>query len=292
MEASVFTALFLPVALFVIMLGMGLSLTTDHFKQVLITPKPVFIGLCLQIIALPILAWIIAVAFRLPPELAVGLMLIAACPGGPTSNLISHLAQGDTALSITLTALSSVLVILALPFIINYSSLYFIGEGQFVALPVIPTILQIVVITLIPVAIGMLLKHRFPGFAERSQKTVKVVSAVFLALVIVGALAREKENLVSFFILVGFAALALNVASMVAGYIGARLTRLNLAQVRAITVEVGIQNGTLGIAVATAPTLLNNSTMSIPAAIYSLIMFGTGALIILWGNLNHRRNGG
>ncbi|WLD58123.1 bile acid:sodium symporter family protein [Salinispirillum sp. LH 10-3-1] len=291
MEASVFTALFLPVALFVIMLGMGLSLTTDHFKQVLITPKPVFIGLCLQIIALPVLAWIIAVAFRLPPELAVGLMLIAACPGGPTSNLISHLAQGDTALSITLTALSSVLVIIALPFIINYSSLYFIGEGQFVALPVIPTILQIVVITLIPVGIGMILKSRFPRFAERSQKSVKIVSAVFLALVIVGALAREKENLVGFFLLVGFAALALNLASMAVGYIGARVTRLNLSQVRAITVEVGIQNGTLGIAVATAPTLLNNSTMSIPAAIYSLIMFGTGALIILWGNLHHRRHG-
>lgn len=283
MEATNLTAVFLPVALAVIMLGMGLSLQPVHFRQIIIAPKPVFTGLAMQIIALPLLAGVIAWLLNLPSALAVGLVLIAACPGGPTSNLITHLARGDSALSISLTALSSLVIIVTLPLVVNYASLIFMEEGQQVALPVVKTILQILIITVIPVAIGMLLRTRFTALADKADKPVKILSVLFLALVIAGILVGEKDTMPGFFVLVGSAALLLNLVCMLAGYIAAKSARLVGSQVRTIVIEVGIQNGTLGIAVAS--TLIGNNTMAIPAAVYSLIMFVTGAIIIFWGNI-------
>ncbi len=283
MESTNLTAVFLPVALAVIMLGMGLSLKPVHFRQIIIAPKPVFTGLAMQIIALPLLAGVIAWILNLPPALAVGLVLIAACPGGPTSNLITHLARGDSALSISLTALSSLVIIVTLPLVVNYASLIFMEAGQHVALPVVKTILQILIITVIPVAIGMLLRAKFTALADKADKPVKILSALFLALVIAGILVGEKDTMPGFFVLVGSAALLLNLVCMLAGYIAAKSVRLVGPQVRTIVIEVGIQNGTLGIAVAS--TLIGNNTMAIPAAVYSLIMFVTGAIIIFWGNI-------
>jgi BASS family bile acid:Na+ symporter len=178
---------------------MGLSLQTVHFRQIIIAPKPVFTGLAMQIIALPLIAGVIAWILNLPPALAVGLVLIAACPGGPTSNLITHLARGDSALSISLTALSSLVIIVTLPLVVNYASLIFMEAGQQVALPVVKTILQILIITVIPVAIGMLLRARFTALADRADKPVKVLSALFLALVIAGILVGEKDTMPGFF---------------------------------------------------------------------------------------------
>lgn len=289
MEASILTAVFLPVALAVIMLGVGLSLTVAHFRQILVAPRPVFTGVALQILALPLLAWLIAWLLALPPELAVGLVLIAACPGGATSNLIAHLAKGDTALSITLTALSSFIIIVSLPVLMNLTTALFLDEGQYVALSVPKTILQILLITVIPVAIGMALRARWPLLANRTESVVKVLSVLFLALIIAGILLRERANLADFFIVAGAAALLLNLASMAVGYVAARSMRISAAQTRTIVIEVGIQNGTMGVAVATAPTLLNNSTMAIPAVVYSLLMFATGAALIIHGNLQPDR---
>ena len=283
MESTNLTAVFLPVALAVIMLGMGLSLQPVHFRQIIIAPKPVFTGLAMQIIALPLIAGVIAWILNLPSALAVGLVLIAACPGGPTSNLITHLARGDSALSISLTALSSLVIIVTLPLVVNYASLIFMEAGQQVALPVVKTILQILIITVIPVAIGMLLRAKFTVLADRADKPVKVLSALFLALVIAGILVGEKDTMPGFFVIVGSAALLLNLVCMLAGYIAAKSARLVGPQVRTIVIEVGIQNGTLGIAVAS--TLIGNNTMAIPAAVYSLIMFVTGTIIIFWGNI-------
>jgi len=288
-ESNLLTAIFLPIALGVIMLGMGLSLVPSHFRQIVLAPKAVILGLFLQIVVLPALAWIIAVATNLSPELAVGLMLIAACPGGATSNLISHLANGDSALSITLTALSSLIIIVTIPFLINASSFYFIGEGQFVSLPVLQTIVQILLVTLLPVSIGMLIKSRFPQLAARAQKSVKILSSLFLILIIAGAILKERENIVDFIIQVGIATLALNLTAMILGYWIARIFKLLKEQVRTITIEVGIQNGTLGIAIATAPSLLNNSTMAIPSAIYSLLMFISGAGLVAWSMKSNSR---
>ncbi|MFW7380038.1 MAG: bile acid:sodium symporter family protein [Oligoflexus sp.] len=288
MESNFITAIFLPVALGIIMLGMGLSLAPYHFRQVMVAPKPVLIGLLSQLCFLPLLAWVIALAVGLGPELAVGLVLIAACPGGPTSNLIAHLANGDSALSITLTALSSIIIIFTIPFIINAASLYFLGEGQYVSLPVLQTILQIFLVTILPVSIGMFINGKFPQLAKRCEKPVKVLSGFFLLLVIIGAILKERENILGFVAQVGVSTVCLNVGAMVFGYIVGRLFKLASQQIRTITIEVGIQNGTLGIAIASAPSLLNNSTMAIPAAIYSLLMFVTGAAIVFWSFKGNR----
>ncbi|RUR72109.1 bile acid:sodium symporter family protein [Chlorogloeopsis fritschii PCC 9212] len=284
MESNFLTAVFLPLALFIIMLGMGLTLTLNDFKQVLVYPKAVIIGLLAQLVMLPIVGFVIASIFSLSPDLAVGLMILAACPGGSTSNMITFLAGGDVALSITLTAVSSLITVFTIPLVVNLSMQSFLRESTTLQLPFLSTVLQIAVITIVPVSLGMLIKRYIPGFAKQADKSVKWLSLFFLAVVIAGVLLKERNNFVSFVIDVGWVTLALNVVSMALGFAIATLTRLSQQQATAITVEVGIQNGTLAIAIASAPTLLNSPTMAIPAAIYSLLMFVTGAGFAWWAN--------
>jgi BASS family bile acid:Na+ symporter len=281
MEESILTTLFLPLALGFIMVGMGLSLVPSDFKRIVAYPKAVVLGLICQLVLLPTIGFLLVTLFGLSGALAVGLMIIAACPGGATSNLIAHLAKGDTALSISLTAVSSVLTVVTIPLIVNFSIVHFGEEGS-VLLPVGKTIAQIFVITIIPVSLGMWIKNRKPVWADRADKPVRWMSAVFLALIIVAAILKERENLVEFFLLIGPATLTLNVGMLVLGFLLGKLLLLSPRQSLTISIETGIQNGTLGIFVAA--TLLKNSVMVIPSAIYSLIMFGTAVLVILWGN--------
>lgn len=278
MESSFLTTVFLPLALFIIMLGMGLSLTVNDFRRVLVAPKAVLLGLFSQLVMLPIIGFLLASLFSLPPELAVGMMILAACPGGPTSNLVSYLVRGNVALSITLTAVSSVITVLTIPLVVNFAMQQFMGEAVALRLPFGATVLQIAVITLIPVVIGMVLHRYRPQFAAKIERWVKWLSLFFLALIIVGLLAKERANVADFFLQVGWAALSLNVVTMALGFTIATLARLDIPSAKAITVEVGIQNGTLAIAVASASTFLNTPSMAIPAAIYSLIMFATSAV--------------
>lgn len=282
MESSVLTELFLPLALAVIMFGMGLSLTLTDFKRILIYPKAVTIGLLNQIVLLPVIAFLIAKGLGLTPELAVGLMILAACPGGATSNLITHLAKGDSALSITLTAFSSLITVVTIPFIVNFSIGHFIPGGEEQKLEIFGTVVAVLAITIIPVAIGMLVLKKAPSLAQRLEKPFRQFSTVFFVLIVVAAFVKEKDNLVQFFIDAGPATLALNLATLGLGYGIAKLAGLNFRQGLTIAVESGIQNGTLGITIAA--TLIVNSVMTIPSAIYSLIMFGTAALVILVGN--------
>ena len=284
MESSFLTAIFLPLALFVIMLGMGLGLALDDFKRVFIQPKAVGIGLVAQLVLLPIFGFLLASAFSLSPELAVGVMVLSACPGGPTSNLMTYLAKGNVALSITLTAISSLITVLTIPLVVNFSMQRFLGEAVLLQLPFVPTVIQIAVITLTPVAIGMAVNHYAPRFAARVEKGVKWLSLFFLTLIIIGLLVKESENVLGFFLQVGWVMLTLNVLTMALGYVLATVMKLDHSSSVAITCEVGIQNGTLAIAVSSAPTLLNNPTMAIPAAIYSLIMFATGAIFAMWAS--------
>ncbi|MEL6138517.1 MAG: bile acid:sodium symporter family protein [Cyanobacteria bacterium J06628_6] len=278
MESSFLTTVFLPLALFIIMLGMGLGLTLADFRRVVVEPKPVLLGLAAQLVMLPILGLLLAAVFPLSPELAVGVVILAACPGGPTSNLVSYLVRGNVALSITLTAISSLVTVFTIPLVVNLGMRQFLGEAVTLQLPFLTTVLQIAVITLIPVSLGMLLHHYLPQFAAKVEKGVKWLSLFFLALIIVGLLVKERANVAGFFAQVGVVTLTLNVLAMGVGYAIATLARLDYPSAKAITVEVGIQNGTLAIAVASAPTLLNNPTMAIPAAIYSLLMFLTSAV--------------
>lgn len=276
MEQNVVTSVLLPVALGVIMLGLGLSLTIADFKRVVVYPKAVAVGLGCQMLILPFACLGIAHAFALPPELAVGLMLLAASPGGATANLFSHLAKGDVALNITLTAINSVLSLITLPLIVNYSLDHFIGASTSIPLQ-FSKVISVVAIVLVPVAIGMAIRARRPALADRLDKPVRLVSAAFLVLVIVASIARERAQLGGYFEQVGLAALAFNLTSMAVGYFIPRLLRVEPRQAVAIGMEIGIHNGTLAIAIASSPALLDNGTMAIPAAIYSLIMFFTAA---------------
>ena len=282
MQSNVLTELFLPFSLAVIMFGMGLSLRVEDFKRILIYPKAVGIGLLNQLILLPMLAFGIAKAFQLPPELAVGLMILAVCPGGATSNLITHLAKGDAALSITLTACSSVITVFTIPFLVNYSIGYFIPGGEAQQLEVVGTVVSVLFITLIPVTLGMITLAKAPALAQKWDQPFRKISTVFFVIIVLAAILKERDNLVQYFIEAGPAALALNLSTLAVSFAMAKWTGLPFRQGLTIAIESGIQNGTLGITIAA--TLLVNSVMSIPSAIYSLLMFGTAALVILWGN--------
>ncbi|MEM7713944.1 MAG: bile acid:sodium symporter family protein [Cyanobacteria bacterium P01_A01_bin.68] len=278
MESSFLTTIFLPLALFIIMLGMGLGLTLNDFKRVFIQPKAVILGLIAQLIVLPCGGFLLAMIFPLSPELAVGVMIIAACPGGPTSNMVTYLVKGNVALSITLTAMSSLITVFTIPLVVNLAMQNFMGEATALQLPFLKTVIQIAVITFVPVTIGMLLHNYTPQIAAKLEKSVKWFSLFFLGLIIAGLLLKERDNVLGFFFQVGGVTLTLNLLTMALGYAIAILGKLDQSSARAITVEVGIQNGTLAIAVAT--TLLNSPDMAIPAAIYALIMFATSGVFI------------
>ena len=278
MQSSVLSVVFLPLALAVIMAGLGLTLTIADFQRVLVYPRAIFVGLLCQSVLLPIVALGLAHAFSLPPELAVGLMLIAAAPGGATANLYSHLAEGDVALNLTLTATNSVLSVVTLPLIVNFSLAHFMGADKSIPLQ-FDKVMQVFAIVLIPTGIGMLVRARTPELAARLQRPVRIVSAVFLLLVIVAAILKDRASLGGAFRDVGLPALLFNLLSLATGWIVPRLVRLPVKQAIAISMEIGIHNGTLAIAVASSPLLLNSATMAIPPAVYSLIMFFTaGAL--------------
>ncbi len=278
MESNILTAVFLPLGLGLIMLGMGLTLTLEDFRRVALYPKAAAVGLFCQLALLPVVGFLIAGTLPMEAALAVGVMIIACAPGGPTSNLITHLAKGDVALSISLTAISSVVTVFTIPLIVNFSLLYFLGEGKAFTLPFGKTVIQIFAVTVLPTAIGMALKSKWPSFASKIEKILQKASAVFLIIIIGAAIMKERENLASYFAQTGVATLLLNLSMMILAFAVSKLLKLNRAQQTTITVEVGIQNGTLAIAVAA--TLLGNPTMAIPPAIYSLIMFFTGGLLI------------
>lgn len=261
------------------MIGLGLSLTIDDFKRVVIYPKAVIIGLVCQMLVLPVVCFFIAIGFNLSPELAVGLMLLSAAPGGATANLYSHLAKGDVALNVSLTAVNSVLALFTLPFIVNFAIAYFMQTDQVVPMQ-FKKVIEVCMIVLVPVAIGMLVRSKSSSLALKLDKPVKIASVIFLALIIILAVLKEKAHIVQYFQEVGLAALVFNLLSMGIGYFVPQLFNLGKKQAIAIGMEIGIHNGTLAIYIALS--VIGNSAMSIPAAIYSLIMFFTAALFGYW----------
>lgn len=290
MSANVFTTVFLPIALAIIMFGLGLSLLVEDFRRVVRYPKAVIVGLTCQVIVLPIICWLVAVAFGLVPALAVGLMLLSASPGGTSANLYSHIANGDVALNVTLTAVNTVLAVLTLPIIVNWSLAYFFGEGKVIPLQ-FSKVAQIFALVLIPVALGMIVNQRWPRFATKTRRPVKILSIVFLVVVVILTIAKDWASLSANVATVGGAALAFNLTSLAIGYFVPRLLNLEKRQAIAIGMEIGIHNGTLAIAVALSPLMLNNSLMAIPAAIYSIIMFFTAALFGWLVNLRQEEPG-
>ncbi len=276
----------MPFALGIIMLGLGLSLTTDDFKRVVQYPKAVFIGLFCQMIVLPAVCFVIATSFGLPPALAVGLMLLSASPGGATANLYSHLAKGDVALNVTLTAINSLLTIFSIPVIVNLSLGYFMGSEAYIPLQ-FKKVLEVFMIVLVPVTIGMFMNKQFPAFSKKMEKPVKIASVFILAFVIITATIKERNNVGTYFAQVGLAALAFNLISMLSGYFIPKLFRLPEKQNISIAMEIGIHNGTLAIFIAL--NALQNTAMAMPAAIYSLMMFFTAAAFGYLVNLRSKQ---
>ncbi len=272
------STIILASSLIIIMLGMGLSLVIDDFKRIAIYPKAIIIGLTNQLIILPIIGFLLAISFPIQPEIAVGIMILAASPGGPTSNLIAHLAKGDTALSVSLTAISSFVTILTIPFIVNFALTYFYEEGQVIKLDIIQTILQILVIIIIPISIGMVIRKYKEKFALKMANPVRKASGIVMILVIVGIVVKERENFISYFQQAGLVALALNVITMMIGYYSSKLFKVTRERAISISVESGIQNGTLAITIAVV--LLGRPDFAIAPAIYSLLMFFTGGAVI------------
>ncbi len=275
------STIILASSLIIIMLGMGLSLVFDDFKRIFVYPKAIFVGLTNQLIILPLIGFAIALIFPLRPEIAIGIMILAACPGGPTSNLITHLAKGDIALSVTLTALSSFITILTIPFIVNFALKHFLDEGQMIRLDVVDTIMRIFVIIVIPICIGMLIRRFKEGFALKMAKPVRKASGFVMALVIIGIVIKERENLIPYFQQAGIVALLLNVTTMMVGYYSSKLFNIKNKRAISISIESGIQNGTLAITIAVV--LLGNSEFAITPAIYSLLMFFTGGVAVYLG---------
>jgi BASS family bile acid:Na+ symporter len=277
MPVDVLKTVVLPLAVMVIMFGMGMGLRVEDFRQVFVSPRAKWLGLGCQLLMLPALAFGLVYAFGLQGELAVGLILVAACPGGAMSNVISHLARGDTALSVTLTALSSVVAVFSLPLVVGFASGIFLGESSEVTLPFGRTVLQIAGVTMLPIALGMALNAARPALCRRWERTFQMLSLGFVAVVVLIGILRE-EQLARQFAEAGPAAIALNVLGMAIGMALATAMGLARPQRVTITVEVGIQNGALALAIALG--IMENPRIAMPAVVYSLIMLVTGAWMI------------
>ncbi|RZG49249.1 bile acid:sodium symporter family protein [Acinetobacter wuhouensis] len=274
MDSGIITIM-LPLALAIIMIGLGLELTPKDFARVSKHPKAVLIALFCQLVLLVGIAFIICKVLALPPLLAVGLMLLAASPGGSTANLFSYLFKGDIALNITLTAINSVIAAFTLPLIVNFSIQYFMNDGQQISMQ-FSKIIQVFAIILIPVCIGMLIRHYAPHFSEKLNKPLRIFSVLFLVLIIIGAIAKERANILQYLTQVGFATVIFCICSLVIGYFVPRLMGINSAQARACAFEIGIHNSTLAMTIAL--TVIANSTVAMPAAVYSIFMYILAAL--------------
>ena len=269
MDSGIITIL-LPLALAIIMIGLGLELTPKDFSRVTKQPKAVLIALFCQLVILVSIAFIICKVLVLPPLLAVGLMLLAASPGGSTANLFSYLFKGDIALNITLTAINSVIAAFTLPLIVNFAIQHFINDGQEISLQ-FSKILQVFAIIIIPVGIGMLIRHYAPHFTEKLNKPLRIFAVSFLILIIIGAITKERHQILEYLAQVGLATVLFCLCSLLIGYFVPRLLGINSAQARACAFEIGIHNSTLAMTIAL--TVMASSTVAMPAAVYSIFMY-------------------
>lgn len=280
-SSSVVTTVFLPIALGVIMLGLGMSLTVQDFKRVAQVPKATIVALVCQVLLLPAICLGLVVLFDLSPTLAVGMMLLAASPGGTTANLFSHLAGGDVALNITLTAINAVIAVITLPIVVNLSLSGFMDGGEELGLQ-FDKMLQVFAIVLVPVAIGMLVRRRFTAFADRMLRPLKIAAIVFMVATIAVAVFQERANIGGYLQAVGAISLLFCVISLSVGYAIPRLLKVNRRQSIASSMEIGIHNSTLAITIALSPALLNNPQMAVPAAVYGVVMFIPAGAFAYW----------
>ena len=252
------------------MAGLGLELRPQDFKRVAKHPKAVFLALFCQLMILVSIAFVICKLLALPPLLAVGVMLLAASPDGPTANLFSYLYKGDIALNITLTAINSVIAAFTLPVIVNLSIQHFINDGQQLGLQ-FSKVIQVFLIIIVPVCLGMLVRYFSPNVADKLHKPVRTFAVVFLILIIIGAVAKERNSILEYIMQVGLATSLFCIASLLIGYFIPRIFGISSTQARACAFEIGIHNSTLAMTIAL--TILASTTIAMPAAVYSIFMY-------------------
>lgn len=279
---SPLTTVGLPIALAIVMFGLGLSLTREDFRRVAQQPKAVTVALACQLVVLPAVCFLLIVLADLPPLLGIGMMLLAASPGGTTANLFSHLFHGDVALNITLTAVNSVISVVTLPIVTGVAIAYY-DRGDDVSVPFVEVV-KVFAIILVPVLVGMVVRARRPDFAARMDRPVRIGSAVVLAILVLGILVDERENVGDYFADVGLVGAGFCVISLVVGYVVPKAVGIADSQAIACSMEIGVHNGTLAIFIALE--VLEAVTISVPAAVYSLMMFPLAAL---WGSYVARR---
>ena len=271
---STLTTVGLPVALGIIMFGLGLSLTLSDFARVGKHPKAVIIALLCQLVLLPAVCFGLVLAFNLPPILAIGMMLLAASPGGTTANLYSHLFRGDVALNISLTAINSVIAVVTLPIITNLAIAYFMPGDTTLGLQ-FEEVAKVFAYVLLPVVLGMLIRRWKPGFADAMDKTVRIASVIILVVVIGGAVATNWQILVDNFGALAIITVLFCIISLVVGYYVPRFFGVRRAQSIASGFEIGIHNSTLAIVIA--QTVLGSLDYALPAAVYGVLMFFVAA---------------
>ncbi|MFC6092703.1 bile acid:sodium symporter family protein [Saccharothrix lopnurensis] len=272
---SALTTVGLPVALAVVMFGLGLSLTTADFGRIAREPRAVAVALATQLVLLPLVCFGLVVALGLSPVLAVGMMLLAASPGGTTANLFSHLFRGDVALNITLTAVNSVLAVITLPLVVNFALDHFGPTGEGAVGLEFGKVAQVFAVVLVPVALGMLVRRRSAAVADRADRPVRIFSAVVLVAVIAGTILAERENVGTYLADVGLVVVLFCALSLAAGYAVPRLARVGRRQAIASAFEVGVHNSTLAITVAVS--VLGSEALAVPAAVYGIAMFPLAA---------------
>lgn len=283
MEPGQAITLLLPLALFIIMSSLGLALTLGDFKRVALYPKGATIGLVNLILLSPLLGFLIAKVFGITGALAVGMVLLGASPGGTTANMLTHLARGDTALSVTMTALSSLAAVITTPLFLGLASAHFAAQDVALQLDMGPIVVKILLITLVPLSIGMLVRAFAPSFALRIEPMAKKIATGFFVLVLVAVMVSEHGEIGKNLALVGPAVLALNVLAMTISYQIAKAAKLDSKQSTAIAIELGVHNTTLAMAVGAmvAPALV------VPAAVYGVFMFITAGV---FAKIMHARN--
>ena len=267
-----------PIALALIMLALGLGLSLENFTNVIKQPKDFLVGLICQLILLPIIAFILIKIFNTSPELAIGVMIIAAAPGGVTSNVLTKFANGDVALSVSLTAIISLVSIITVPFIVFKSADLLNINYQSAEISMVGISMKMFLVVTFPVFIGMLIRKFATNFISSKEQLIQRISVFLFALVFLAILIEEEANIIPYLAEAGLITLVLNLTMMILGFYIAKKFASGIAQRKCISLECGLQNGTLAIFVSTQ--IFDNSTYLVPTATYALIMFITSIIFV------------
>jgi BASS family bile acid:Na+ symporter len=284
------TTVLLPLVLGVVMFGLGLSLTADDLLGMRANKQAIVIALVCQVLVLPALCFAMVLLLGLPPVLCVGMMLLAASPGGTSASLFSHLFRGDVALNVTVTAINSLLAVVTLPLVVNLSLSYFLSGDDAIGLQ-LDKLTPVLAVVVLPVFLGMTIRHGAPAFAERMDRPVRIAAVAVLMIIAVAAIISERNNLAGYLGVVGTAACVFCLLGLTVGYYLPRLTRIGHRQAIALSMEIGVHNGALAITIAIS--LLNNTEVAIPAAIYTIaqpVLAGAVGTLIVRSHARLRRS--